>query len=254
MRIKTPSGDQSAPEIDPSAVENFFYKRAEKAKTVGALRAVIYQDKHPDLAERRDAAEKAFLLPKLELESDNRVLDIGCGTGRWTGLLSENAALYYGTDLVAGLIELAQGQYGHLNNVRYSVVPSSLISLKALGETHGFDRIVVLGLFIYLNEPDVLKTLHSILSVAASECRLLLREPVAIGERLTIKEHYSPDMEQEYNAIYRTEGELLDMVLKTLTPAGFHLIDSGYVYADAQMNNRIETIQKWYLLDRKGGN
>ena len=59
MRIKNKLDDHTLPQIDPAEVESFFSKRAEKAKTIGSLRAVIYQDKHPDLAERRDVSEKA---------------------------------------------------------------------------------------------------------------------------------------------------------------------------------------------------
>lgn len=252
MRIKTAPGDQAAPQIDPAAVANFFNQRAEKAKTIGSLRAVIYQDKHPDLAERRDAAEKALLLPKLDLKTTSRVLDIGCGTGRWTGLLAPEVASYHGTDFAAGLIDLARADHGASLNVRYSVVASDAISLQTLNELYGFDRIVVLGLLIYLNEDDVRETLRRIVAVATPECRLLIREPVAIGERLTIKEHFSDDMEQEYNAIYRTEEELLQLFSETLGKANFHLIDAGYVYDNPQMNNRTDTIQKWYLLDKKG--
>lgn len=250
MRIKTRPGEQGAPQIDTAAVESFFCKRAEKAKTIGSLRAVIYQDKHPDLAECRDAAEKALLLPKLGLQAHSRVLDIGCGTGRWTGVLASQVEVYHGTDFAAGLIDIARVEHGTAQNVRYSVLPSVSVSLEALGEPRGFDKIVVLGLLIYLNEEDVFETLRRVAKVAAPECRLLIREPVAIGERLTIKEHFSDDMEQVYNAIYRTEEELLLMISETLGQADFKLNDSGYVYTQQEMNNRADTVQKWYLLER----
>ena len=57
-------------------------------------------------------------------------------------------------------------------------------------------------------------------------------------------------MEQVYNAIYRTEGELLLIISQTLGKAGFKLNESGYVYTQQEMNNRADTVQKWYLLDR----
>jgi hypothetical protein len=126
--------------------------------------------------------------------------------------------------------------------------------LRALGESQGFDRIVVFGLLIYLNEQDVFETLRRVVEVAAPQCRLLIREPVAIGSRLTIKEHFSDDLEQVYNAIYRTEDELLFMIAETLEQARFKVIESGYVYEQREMNNRADTVQKWYLLERREGN
>ena len=250
MRIKNRPGEQGAPQIDPAAVECFFSKRAEKAKAIGSLRAVIYQDKHPDLAERRDVAEKALLLPKLALHDSSRLLDIGCGTGRWTGVLAPLVELYHGTDFAAGLIDIARAENSAAKNVYFSVLPSNSVSLVALDESQGFDRIIVLGLLIYLNEEDVLETFNRVAEVAASNCRLLIREPVAIGERLTIKDHFSSDLDQVYNAIYRTESELLIMISETLGPVGFTLLDSGYVYEQPEMNNRADTVQKWYLLER----
>lgn len=250
MRIKNKPGEQGAPRLDPAAVASFFSERAEKAKTIGSLRAVIYQDKLPDLAERRDVAEKALLLPNLALHEHSRVLDIGCGTGRWTGMLAPLVELYHGTDFAAGLIDIARAENGAAKNVRYSVLPSKSVSLESLGESQGFDRIIVLGLLIYLNEEDVFETFRRVAEVAAPECRLMLREPVAIGERLTIKEHFSSDLDQIYNAIYRTESELLLMISETLEQAGFTLLDSGYVFDQPEMNNRADTVQKWYLLER----
>ncbi len=48
--------EESKPEISKEDVVAFFEKRAEKIAALGPVRAVIYQDKNPDLAERRDAA------------------------------------------------------------------------------------------------------------------------------------------------------------------------------------------------------
>jgi SAM-dependent methyltransferase len=251
MRIKTNPGELKKPQIDPSDVMRFFAERAEKAKKIGSLRAVIYQDKHPDLAERRDVAEKSLLLPMLRLQASDRVLDIGCGTGRWTAVIAPQVARYHGTDFSADLIEIARAEHGGFENVCFSVLPSVSVNLKELGEAERFDKIVVFGLLIYLNDDDVIETLRRVANVAAPQCYLLIREPVAIGERLTIKEHFSDDLDQIYNAIYRTEEELLAMTFTTLGLLGFVLVDKGYVYEQKELCNRADTVQKWYAFAKR---
>jgi SAM-dependent methyltransferase len=250
MRIKSTPGDPDAPRIDPDEVARFFAIRAQKAKDLGTVRAVIYQDKHPDLAERRDAAEKAALLPLLGLRPQDRVLDVGCGTGRWTSELAPRAAHYHGTDFAPGLIDVARAEHRDRPNARFSVLSSVDVTLEGMGEQAGFERIVVLGLLIYLNDEDVIASLSQLVGVAAPDCRILIREPVALGERLTIKEHFSDDLDQVYNAIYRTDAELRDAFAATLEPAGFRLAESDDVYKADDLNNRADTRQRWYLLER----
>jgi hypothetical protein len=129
--------------------------------------------------------------------------------------------------------------------------PASLVSIE-LPMKH-FDKIILMGLLIYLNDQDIIQTLRKVITVASTNCLLMIREPVGIDERLTIKEHFSEDLEQFYNAIYRTEKELLLMFAETIGRAGFKLTDSGYVYEQPDMNNHSDTIQKWYILERRKG-
>jgi SAM-dependent methyltransferase len=82
----------------------FFEERARRVEHLGPLRAVIYQDKHPDLAERRDEAEKEKLLPILKLAPSLRLLDVGCGTGRWADTVVPLVAAYHGIDISPGLV------------------------------------------------------------------------------------------------------------------------------------------------------
>ena len=113
-------GDEKV-EIDDAAVLDFFEKRAEKVETLGPSRAVIYQDKTPALAERRDAAEKALLYPMLQLDKEAQVLDAGCGTGRWAELIIPACGSYHGVDVSPGLVRVAKQRYDHFSNARFSV-------------------------------------------------------------------------------------------------------------------------------------
>lgn len=242
-------GDRS-PEIDRKAVLDFFEQRAAKAGTIGATRAVIYQDKNEDLAERRDAAEKLHLFPKLSLQADDRILDAGCGTGRWTGLLTANGAAYHGVDVSPGLIDVARRQFDSVHESRFTVCSIDKITLESIGASAPFSKIISFGVYIYLNDKEVLQALKRLAEVAAPSCRILFREPVGLDMRLTLKEHYSDDMDQFYSAIYRTESELLAMFDSTLITSGFRLIETGDVYLDSTLNNRSDTRQRFFLFER----
>jgi hypothetical protein len=86
---------------------------------------------------------------------------------------------------------------------------------------------------------------------AAEGGRILLREPVAQDERLTILDHYSDELEEEYNAIYRTRDDLLEHVATVFADANVEVLDQGYVFDDPDLNNRAETRQEWFLLGRR---
>jgi SAM-dependent methyltransferase len=248
-RIFSPADEESKPRIEKDSVAKFFRERAQKVESVGLMRAVIYQDKHPDLAEKRDAAEKARLLPILRLHGDARILDVGCGTGRWTSELAGNSAHYHGIDFSAELIEHARASHPQSAGLRFSVASAENYSLPMLGESQPFDRILCCGVMIYLNDEDVASAYRCMASVASAKCRIVMREPVGIVGRLTIKEHFSDELDQSYNAIYRTQRELEDYMTDTLFASGFRIVDQGDVY-EAELNNRAETIQRWMVLER----
>jgi 2-polyprenyl-3-methyl-5-hydroxy-6-metoxy-1,4-benzoquinol methylase len=248
-RIFSKTDEESKPRIDKESVAKFFRERAQKAESVGLTRAVIYQDKHPDLAEKRDVAEKARLLPVLQLDSTLRVLDVGCGTGRWTVELAGNSAHYHGIDFSAELIGHARASHPESASLKFSVAPAENYSLSELGESQPFDRILCCGVMIYLNDEDVAGAFRCMASVASEKCRVVMREPVGVLNRLTIKDHFSDELEQSYNAIYRTQQELVSYMTDTLFASGFRIVDQGDVY-EVELNNRTETVQRWMVLER----
>lgn len=248
-RIQTNSDDPNKPRIERREVTSFFEKRAEKIGQLGPVRAVIYQDKHPDLAERRDLHEKRRIGPLLALDGSQRLLDVGCGTGRWAYEVADACEHYHGIDISEGLITYAAEHSRH-RNCRFTVAPVDDFTLAALGETTPFDRVLCAGVLIYLNDDEAHRALRCIGATMANKARAVFREPMGIGRRLTIKEHYSDDMDQSYNAIYRTEEEISDLMQSTLFNSGFQLLAAGDVFEAGDLNNRAETRQRWLLLER----
>lgn len=241
-------GEQSR--IARDDVYKFFENRATRIGKLGPVRAVIYQDNHPDLAERRDYAEKARLLPILALDGTQRLLDIGCGTGRWTGDILPLCSHYHGIDFSPGLVEHARRRFEGMDCARFSIASADQFSLTSLGETKAFDRLLCCGVLIYLNDEDVERAFRCMAASSAPHSRILLREPMALDTRLTLQHHPSEELQHEYNAIYRTRDELEHLMASTLLRAGFTIREEGDLFLDSSMNNRTETRQRWMMLDR----
>jgi cyclopropane fatty-acyl-phospholipid synthase-like methyltransferase len=241
--------DSYSPRIDEDAVAAFFERRAQRIPELGPTRAVIYQDKHADLAERRDVAERQRLAPLLRLDGGQRLLDIGCGTGRWVDTLGPLVAAYHGIDLSEGLTSFARKRFAQRSHVRFTVASAVDFTLDSIGEREPFNRILVGGLLIYLNDENMGRALNCIRQAIAMEGALLLfREPVAQRDRLTIVDHFSQDLDAEYNAIYRTRDELCESFGRAFGPAGLSVISHGYVFEEDELNNRPETRQEWFLV------
>jgi SAM-dependent methyltransferase len=243
----TPDGGPAR--IDKRKVSNFFDERAARIGELGPTRAVIYQDHHPDLAERRDQHERSTLTPKLGLTGSQRLLDIGCGTGRWTQTLRGSVSHYHGIDFAPGLIEYARNAYGDPPHTVFSVADVSDFTLKQLKEDQAFDRVLVSGVFIYLNDDALEQALSCLVRAMTQDARLLLREPVAQDQRLTLSDHHSVELDADYHAVYRTREELMSAASGAFRKRNFALIDHGYVYDDAAMNNRRETRQEWFVFE-----
>jgi hypothetical protein len=78
----------------------------------------------------------------------------------------------------------------------------------------------------------------------------VLREPTGIDARLSLVDHYSDDLEAAYNSIYRTADELRAAFAEVLEPAGFRLSMERDLFEGGALNNRAETRQRLYVLDR----
>ncbi|MEQ5837398.1 class I SAM-dependent methyltransferase [Marinobacter sp. NFXS9] len=248
-RIYSSPDDPCNPLIDSESVSEFFNQRANKISSIGPVQAVIYQDKNPELAKKRNEAEKDKLLPLLGLDGSERVLDVGCGTGRWASDILPNCSWYHGFDACDGLVTYAR-RTNLSSKCKFSTASADAFSLSSLGESEGFNRVLCAGVLIYLNDDEVVSALRCIFNVLAPAGRVLLREPMGLSRRLTISNHYSDELSQDYSAIYRTKTELLDMVKLAAGNLRITLKDSGAVYDSPALNNRADTRQHWMLLEQ----
>lgn len=239
-------------DIDYSATQAFFDARG-KREYASALSTTMYQDNDPALVEQRDQAEKRVLAPQLRLASGSRILDIGCGIGRWGWFLHDHTpdAEYLGIDFAASLIEKAQAEAVRRGkpDLRFQVMSAIAIEPDALVVPPPYDLVIISGLLIYLNDEDCVKVLADAGRLCAPGGRIYLREPVGVSERFTLDRFYSNELGQEYSAIYRTIDELDRLLEQALEPGRFSVRIAEFLFPD-NLEKRAETRQYYTILQK----
>lgn len=236
-------------ELREDKVMAFFEGRGARYSADNPLTAVLYQDQNPQIAQERDRYEKELVLPKLALDGRQRILDVGCGIGRWADALQPHVASYHGVDFSPTLVAIARDRWKHEPRVRFDVLSADCVNSQTLGGAR-FDRIVVSGLMLYLNDCQVARCLRGLMDVAGENCLLYVREPLGVAERLTLDAHPSDELQQEYSAIYRGLGEMQVAFDRALAAGGFRPALLEPLYPDGKLNNRIETRQYWLLASK----
>lgn len=237
-------------DIRYQSVQKFFEERGRNENLAHKYNYVLFQDDDPELAIRRDAQEKQKICELLELEPGQRVLDIGCGIGRWGEELCKKGLYYVGIDGSPVLIEHAK------NNLKYFADKALLVGyfqefldvLQAAGEQEAFQLVLVNGVFMYLNDADFQKALEDIKCVCGNLCQIYIKESMGVYERLTLDQIYSDGLHQDYSAIYRSIDEYRTAITEAFGES-FRLISEGELF-DVSLHNRRETTD-YYLIWKK---
>lgn len=245
MRIK-----KEIEKISYEDTHSFFDTRAKKYSEDNPYAVTMYQDNNPELVKERNRSEINKIKPFLELDNKSRVLDIACGIGRWSDAITEEIDEYCGIDFCSEFIELAKERNKKNNHYFYN---SSSVNVKKCIDTQGkgrYNRVLLIGALMYLNDGDVESALEQIESLCDNNAIICIREPIGINERLTLKEQFSEELKDDYNAIYRTKEELETIFKKKLLNKKFKIYICDYLFSDDELNNRVETKQYYWIIKR----
>ncbi|NIF15880.1 class I SAM-dependent methyltransferase [Pantoea sp. Cy-639] len=241
-------------DIDYGATRAFFESRG-KGEYANVLSATMYQDHNPELVEKRDSAEKAAVAQILGLGRVRRILDIGCGTGRWGWFLAGQCQSldYLGLDFSASLIAKATDEVAkrQLAGMHFQVMSATDIQPQSLIVQAPFDLALVSGLLIYLNDEDCVKVLRDAARLLVPGGGIYLREPVGVAERFTLDRFYSQELADEYSAIYRTADELHALMNEAFEGLGMFTEHEGFLFPE-DLEKRAETRQYFFVLRRQG--
>lgn len=233
--------------IDSGQIQNFFNSRARKE--ANAVDAVMLQSAGSTLASDRDKYERDHLLPKPE--HPVKILELGCGAGRLALAYRDAGHHYLGLDFSEELISRANAEAASSDRIQFQVAQVPLIESEDLKLKPPFDLIIVTALLLYLNDEAVFDTFKMIAELAAPSAEIYVRESLSdLDVRLTLKEHFSEELDDVYNAIYRTTAELKAVMDETLVSAGFTYKVCGDYAFPPSLRNRAETAQRYFLLSR----
>lgn len=195
-------------EIDSEKIKKFFNNRAKKDEEA-LLVKTEFSDK--ENVEKRQKEESELLLNKIDFEN-KKILEIGCGIGRWAEVFHDKCDSYLGIDYSEDLIEIAKENYNY-DNCHFQVLSASQLDTADLLVNAPFDIVIITGVLIYFNDDTIKKMIKDLNSLCASNKTIYIRETLSFLEtRLTLKDFFSENLEADYNAIYRTDDEFLDFI------------------------------------------
>ncbi len=237
-------------DLDYGNIREFFEERGKNKELGNKYNYVLYQDDCPELAIKRDRQEKEKIAACLSFKQGQRVLDVGCGIGRWGEYLLERGLYYVGVDASRNMIEMAQKNLSAFVDKR--LLTGTFQQLRECLENNNerglFDKIFVNGVFMYLNDRDYQKALADLYSLCAPKCEVYVKESMGIENRLTLDRIYSESLTQDYSAVYRSIEEYRE----SLTAAfgkDFLLMREGRLY-DEELENRKETVDYYFIWKR----
>lgn len=193
MRVK-----EKIENIDYNETKQFFKNRAGKFRTDNPYAVTMYQDHNEKLVRERNEKEVQKLKPLLELNEQSRILDIGCGIGRWGDAISEKIEEYCGLDFSSDLIKIAKSRSGKSNYFFYESAVTEIERVLSENKKQNYNTILLMGILMYINDEDMDIFLEQLEHQCMEQTRICIREPIGVGERLTLKDFFSEDLNDNY--------------------------------------------------------
>lgn len=236
-------------EINTEHTRDFYNSRAKNIKNMNnPYVSVLLGDQNPEYALEWDAFEKENILPKMQIDETCRVLDIGCGMGRWAEALIPKCGYYCGTDLSSEMVKFAE-EHNRFPEKSYAFLNYGFEEFCALPETKvsgKFNRLWICGIMMYINDEVLLKGMEQLLEKMDRHARIYFTETIALTERLTLNEFYSEALKADYDVIYRTEAEY-NYIYKSWLESGFQIIEQGMLPHLNKEKEYSET-DRWYTI------
>ncbi len=235
--------------INTEKTKEFYNNRAKAMMEMdNPYVSVLLGDQNPEYAVAWNKFEQENILPKMGIDENSRVLDIGCGMGRWAETLIPRSGYYCGTDLSSEMVERAR-ERNQYEGIKYDFLNYGFQEFCALPKDKLpclFNRLWICGVMMYINDEALCKGMEQLLDKMDKSVRVYFTETIAIKERLTLNEFYSEALKADYDVIYRTEAEYNEVYQSWLS-AGFRIVEQGMLPHLNKEKEYSET-DRWYTI------
>lgn len=186
-------------QMNEKEVKEFWDKRAELYGKIPLESIVLF--KTDETVVKRDEHLKDML--DTLIPDGLRILELGCSTGRLSIHLAQRSDFVLGVDYSKPLLDIAKRESKGLTNIAFLERDVSIFEYP-----DKFDIIVVSGLFHYLNDDKLKKTIENIEKHLKQDGKVLVKESTGLKQRIEIINKYSKEIQTNYNSIYRTKHEI----------------------------------------------
>lgn len=213
-------------EIDNNSTKEFWENRANNINNLQTV--LLGSDKTGIEQNTRNEHEKLIVESVVKQIKNPRILDIGCGIGRWAENLINQFDSYTGVDFSEGFINFASEKFANYSNIKF--YNSSILNLDKEILNSKFNFIICTGVLMYINDSNIFDILKAFRRVTPEY--VYIQESISLMDaRLTLNKFESKDLQTNYNAIYRTKQE----------------------YEEYFKTNKFDIIKTDLLLDNKSG-
>jgi len=215
--------------INTECVRNFYNKRASLAEEKG-WGAISLGDEDSTIAARVYDYDRDTLFPKLGIGLDSRVLELGCGMGRWAKIVLPYCGAYCGVDFSEEMLKLAEKiceSYSEKSNF-FHLSLSEAVEKEPAFYGGAFNCMILSGVCIYINDDELRRIFERLPAFAQPHCTICVKETATVAERLTLNRFPSDALQSTYDAIYRTTDEYASL-FKPLITAGFSVTEQYFL-------------------------
>lgn len=213
-------------EIDNNSTKEFWENRANNINNLQTV--LLGSDKTGIEQNTRNEHEKLIVESVIKQIQNPRILDIGCGIGRWAENLINQFDSYTGVDFSEGFINFASEKFANYSNIKF--YNNSILNLDKEILNSKFNFIICTGVLMYINDSNIFDILKAFRRVTPEY--VYIQESISLMDaRLTLNKFESKDLQTNYNAIYRTKQE----------------------YEEYFKTNKFDIIKTDLLLDNKSG-